>query len=395
MADSASGSNNKYEKLGLKHITSSLFGIPGFLVESKASSESDSARSPTSPLDFRVFTNLSNPFSTRSSTVSSQNGRQKKWDCSKVGLCIVNLLVDETGTNENDADLLKRKNIIFAPQVKTKNSNYSRFYEDSLDSSVNSNYLRRNYMISSPSKSQCPSPKLGDVNLSFENEEIRKPEPFDVNASSLVDSVRLSSSLNTSTKRPHSSYKKLCSARTAITSSPLVIGGGSQFDNSLAIQPSSLPVAIVSGTGYVGSLSARGIELSEDYTCIISHGPNAKTTHIFGDCILECHTNELVNFDKKEEQEIGSPEMAKPLWDSTSSAPDMLLRFCYSCKKKLENRGDVYTYRDEKAFCSFHCHADEIFVEEEPEDNCNNSSKSSTVSSYQEDLFLMAMPFTS
>ncbi|XP_042427290.1 FCS-Like Zinc finger 8-like [Zingiber officinale] len=36
-----------------------------------------------------------------------------------------------------------------------------------------------------------------------------------------------------------------------------------------------------------GSVSVAELEKSEDYTCIISRGPNPKTTHIFDDCVLE------------------------------------------------------------------------------------------------------------
>ncbi|KAF8392398.1 hypothetical protein HHK36_022740 [Tetracentron sinense] len=38
---------------------------------------------------------------------------------------------------------------------------------------------------------------------------------------------------------------------------------------------------------FTGCLSASEMELSEDYTCVIYHGPNPKTTHIFDNCIVE------------------------------------------------------------------------------------------------------------
>ncbi|KAF8401720.1 hypothetical protein HHK36_012666 [Tetracentron sinense] len=38
---------------------------------------------------------------------------------------------------------------------------------------------------------------------------------------------------------------------------------------------------------FTGCLSASEMELSEDYTCVISHGPNPKTTHIFDNCVVE------------------------------------------------------------------------------------------------------------
>uniref|UniRef100_A0A7N0UCX6 Uncharacterized protein n=1 Tax=Kalanchoe fedtschenkoi TaxID=63787 RepID=A0A7N0UCX6_KALFE len=40
-------------------------------------------------------------------------------------------------------------------------------------------------------------------------------------------------------------------------------------------------------------LSVAEMELSEDYTCVISHGPNPKTTHIFDDYILGSYSGVL------------------------------------------------------------------------------------------------------
>ncbi|KAL3626081.1 hypothetical protein CASFOL_029630 [Castilleja foliolosa] len=38
---------------------------------------------------------------------------------------------------------------------------------------------------------------------------------------------------------------------------------------------------------FTRQLSLKEMELSEDYTCVITHGPKPKTTHIFGNCIVE------------------------------------------------------------------------------------------------------------
>jgi hypothetical protein len=48
--------------------------------------------------------------------------------------------------------------------------------------------------------------------------------------------------------------------------------------------------------------------------------------------------------------------------------------------------------RGEKAFCSLECRAEEILCEES-EETYNNYAESSSESSYDEDLFLMGMPF--
>ncbi|KAG6530871.1 FCS-Like Zinc finger 8-like [Zingiber officinale] len=48
------------------------------------------------------------------------------------------------------------------------------------------------------------------------------------------------------------------------------------------------PGAPFSPPAFAGeSVSVAELEKSEDYTCIISRGPNPKTTHIFDDCVLE------------------------------------------------------------------------------------------------------------
>lgn len=385
MADPDSESCFQSDTLGLRQIGNSLFNIPGFLVgfSTKGSSDSDMVRSPTSPLDLRVFANFSSPFSVRSPGPSSQSSFQKKWDCSKIGLGIVNLLADEIKPDGEDLDSPKRKNIIFGPQVKTKFTYYSsRYSHEFLGSSMKSNSLPRNYIISQLSQARKPNTKLGDPDLVFGNEEVPlEPKP----------GSRLSPSFVASTQNTNSSSRSFCSedGTISIKSSPLPIGRALQVDNSLVSKPSSLPIPLGHS---MGSLSAHEIELSEDYTCIISHGPNPKTTHIFGDCILECHNNELTNFDKKAEPETKVPQLGKSPQTSNTYLSDGFLRFCYSCKKKLEKNEDIYMYRGEKAFCSFDCRSEEIFAEEEMEKTCNNSSNGSPEQSDYEDLFLMGMP---
>ncbi|XWS20321.1 hypothetical protein CRYUN_Cryun31cG0091300 [Craigia yunnanensis] len=384
MADPDSDSCFQPDTLGLRHISSSLFNIPGFLVgfSTKGSSDSDMVWSPTSPLDLRAFANFSNPFSVRSPRSSSQSGYQKKWNCSKIGLGIVNLLADEIKPDDEDLDSPKRKNIIFGPQVKTKFPYSSRYSHEFLGNSMKSNSLPRNYIISQLLQARKPNTKSEDSSLVFGNEEVPlEPKP---------DS-RLSPSFIASSQNCNLSSKSFCSENgtISINSSPLPIGRALQVDNSLVSKPSSLPILLGHS---MGSLSAHEIELSEDYTCIISHGPNPKTTHIFGDCILECHNNELTNFDKKAESGTKVPQLSKSTETSTAYPSDEFLSFCYSSKKKLERDEDIYVYRGEKAFCSFDCHSVEMFAEEEMEKTCNNSSYGSPEQSDDEDLFLFGMP---
>ncbi|PPR83995.1 hypothetical protein GOBAR_AA36716 [Gossypium barbadense] len=351
--------------LGLRHISSSLFNIPGFLVgfSTKGSLDSDAVRSPTSPLDLRVFANFSNPFTVRSPRSSSQSGCQKKWDCSKIGLGIVNLLADEIKPDGGDLDSPKRMNIVFGPQVKTKFPYSSRYSREYLGNSMKSNSLPRNYIISQLFQARKSSTKSADSSLTLEMKN----------------------------ENPNMSSESCCSenATFSTNSSPLPIGRPLQVDNSLVSKPSSLPILL---SHSMVSLSTHEIELSEDYTCIISHGPNPKTTHLFGDCILECHNNELTIFDRKVESGTNVPPPARSRETSTLHLSDEYLSFCYTCKKQLEKDEEVYMHRGEKAFCSFDCCTEEIFADEEMEKTCNNSSSdSSPERSNDEDVFLMGM----
>ncbi|KAF0920114.1 hypothetical protein E2562_033360 [Oryza meyeriana var. granulata] len=135
----------------------------------------------------------------------------------------------------------------------------------------------------------------------------------------------------------------------------------------------SLPASIGCTPRYIGSVSAMEVEQSEDYTRIIAHGPNPKTTHIFGDCILEPCTESywLVKL---------------------SDSGEELRRFCSFCKKKLDGN-DLCFYRGEKAFCSGDCRDQEILIEDEEESNTVVSSPVSIVSSssFHDDVFMAGM----
>lgn len=375
MADSASEFNIQSESFGIRQISSSLSGFLGGL-SSKGSSDSDTVWSPTSPLDFRAFVNLSNPFSVKSPRSSPQNGYQKKWDSSEVGLGIINSLAEEKESTGEVCNSLKRKNIVFGPQVKINIPNSSMHFNELVNSFTKSNSLPRNYMISPLAQTKNPNFPFDSSNGIVGNGECPS------------HSGSFSSSLTGLAQNQDLRSKMFYSAESTITlNAPLVI------DTDLLVKTSSLPIPIVSGHEHAGSLSARDIELSEDYTCIISHGPNPKTTHIFGDCILDCQAHELTNFDKKIDQEVELLQVSERANGLTHCSSDEFLSFCHSCKKKLEKEEDIYMYRGEKAFCSFDCRSDEIFAEEEM-DKAYKSTKSSRESSYHEDIFLLGMPTT-
>ncbi|XP_027368014.1 protein MARD1-like [Abrus precatorius] len=117
--------------------------------------------------------------------------------------------------------------------------------------------------------------------------------------------------------------------------------GNVLFGTNLRVKIPPLPPPSFESKTSVLTLSE--MELSEEYTCVISHGPNPRTTHIFDNCIVENYCS-LPN----------NPHC--PLLN--------FLSFCYTCKNRLEETKDIFIYRGEKAFCSQECRHQEIVLDE-------------------------------
>ncbi|KAF5811215.1 putative Zf-FLZ domain-containing protein [Helianthus annuus] len=105
-----------------------------------------------------------------------------------------------------------------------------------------------------------------------------------------------------------------------------------------------------SGSGSIrasmDALSLSEMELSEEYTRVITYGSNPKTTHIFDNCVVDCCCDFVIQAD---------PD-PKSAWES-------FLSFCHTCKKNLEDDCDIFIYRGEKAFCSEECRCQEMALE--------------------------------
>ena len=349
MAEAVSELYFQSDLIGQKNKSNSFFIVPGRFVglNYKGLSDSDSVRSPTSPLDFRVFSNLGNQFR---SPRSSQDGQHKSWGCSKVGLSIIDSLDDGGKFSGKVLRSSEGKTILFGPQIRIKAPNspgHVNFFDGSKS-------LPKNYASFPHTQIKFPFQK-GGSDVVFEIEETPlEPEPIGWIGSFSLDSSRSFSSLTNLTKsQSNLSSGNLSSGNrtTQLSSPPLEIGENSNSDNFLPAKLNSIPASVGSGQGFVGSLSASEIELSEDYTCVISHGPNPKTTHIYGDCILECHANELANLNKNEEEHnkiASSPLIVECSENPTNPPPypsNDFLSICYSCKKKLEEGKDIYMYR--------------------------------------------------
>lgn len=313
-----------------KHKTNSFFTVPGLFVGlNPKNSESDSVRSPTSPLDFKVFSKPNFGILANRASSKPNEATQKSWDCNKVGLSIIESLEDET--KPSSGKILRSsdsKSILFAPQMRILNNPSLKIASiDPFDSLSNS--LPKNFAVFPHTHIKKSNPKLVSP---------LAQEPFAKFWSHSLDSANLGSN-----------------------------------STRLTTRPTNMSTRLSNGKDLVASLSLSEIERSEDYTCIKKHGPNPQTTHIYGDCILERHDNEFIAKSFKcEERE------AKPSDIVNSYLADDFLSFCYSCKKKLEGE-DIYMYRGEKAFCSWNCRSQEILIEEEMERNNSEASSSSQV----------------
>ncbi|KAL0906976.1 hypothetical protein M5K25_025511 [Dendrobium thyrsiflorum] len=112
---------------------------------------------------------------------------------------------------------------------------------------------------------------------------------------------------------------------------------------------------------FTGSLSPRELKLSEDYTCVISYGPNPKKTHIFDNCILESCGDGFVA--SKKENRFSTEQ-------SSGYSSEDFLRFCHACRKSLAQGEDIFMYRGERAFCSHECRQQEMISDAEETESC-------------------------
>ncbi|CAL0324132.1 unnamed protein product [Lupinus luteus] len=396
MADSSSKFSLPCNTLSPRHRSFSFFQTSGSRIGAgaKALPDSESVWSPTSPLDCKLFSNLSNPFSVKSPRPSFQTVHKKQLDCSEVGLRIISSLVNENKLNDEILRKFQRKNIIHGPRVKTGILNLSMNSHETLAPHLKFSSLPKNYVIPLPSETKIPKYEGVSIDdVSRKKEFSVESEAFASFMTSLPDSSAPSSSFINSNQTSNLEINDLCVENTpTIMSLPPATCRSLQLDYSLKTRSSSLPISIDFSNGYVGPLSAREIELSEDYTCIISHGPNPKRTHIFADCILDCQKNDFSEFVKKEAPAFRDSEVSTFSEGSTCPHPsDNVLSFCYSCSKKLENEEDIYTHRGEKSFCSFNSRSEEILAEdEELEKTYANPAESSSDTSYH-DLFLTGL----
>lgn len=159
----------------------------------------------------------------------------------------------------------------------------------------------------------------------------------------------------------------LVDALTADESS-LYFGSKSSFLESIRpyLELGLLKVASDAACQKTGSVGVTLNEISdfaesEEYTCVIEHGPNPRTTHILGDETMEICSKGVPDGSKKPIFTI-EPIGEQPL---PSTPVGVAAGPCCYCRKRLQGDRDIYMYLGEKAFCSNECRKD--YIEEEIE----------------------------
>ncbi|RZS06967.1 hypothetical protein BHM03_00037719 [Ensete ventricosum] len=376
-----------------RNNNTSLFGVPGLFVgfSTKGFSNCDAVRSPTSPLDCKAFSSLGNSFlgSPRS---ASLDGKPRCWDCNRVGLSLVDALKDETEPRGKFLGLSESRTSASAPATRINHkSHLGGLRDDSLCAAPKS--LPKDYAISSHTLGRgSVKPQLDRSRMSALRSTVAELEFGELGLPrSYSADISRPSSLKTDFVYQNS--KSISDVFPSDSNSSMVdsfrpVEGSTSFDKF------SGETIIGSSYGVITSLSASEIEQSEDYTCIISHGPNPKTTHIFGDCILESRSFPSLVFESKcGRDDCRAAWLSKPSEDSPPCSSDDFLRYCLSCNKKLEEGKDIYMYklfclfcRGEKAFCSCDCRDQEILIEEEIE-KLTTDSFGTPGPSFHEDMF--------
>ncbi|XP_074577369.1 FCS-Like Zinc finger 8-like [Curcuma longa] len=369
-----------------KSSTSSFLSVPGLLVgfTSKGSSDCDAVWSPTSPLD-KVFSSRGNS-NLGSPTPASSNGRPKCWDSSRVGLGLVDSLKDDDEAKPC-GKAWRNRNIVFGSQMKFNISIPKSCPAGLRTNSPGGAPVSLSHDCGIPSQQNFVSSKFhsNSSGLGLESKEAKlQHEEFVLLQSCSVDTGRLSlllaKSFCNSSSNLHSEVQS--DSMNSVFGSTLA-KGNANFEKLLG----SLPISLDSSHWLLSTLSASEIEQSEDYTCIISHGPNPKMTHIFGDCILESHNIEspsLKKTDRKEEKGCTWP----PKLPGNSVS-------CSSCKKKLEEGKDnIFMHRNNKAFHSCECCDQETLIGEKMK-KPSLFSAGSPGSSFNEETLLDEMALAS
>lgn len=124
-----------------------------------------------------------------------------------------------------------------------------------------------------------------------------------------------------------------------LVSSPIEFGAKNRDAQLAVMSPARrfLPEVVSSPSArvFAGCVTVAPGEMamSEDYTCVISRGPNPRTRHIFDDCIVESCGDVLVE------------KTHKAAADGREAVASGFLSSCHACNKQLGHGDDIFIYR--------------------------------------------------
>ncbi|RRT70741.1 hypothetical protein BHM03_00011867 [Ensete ventricosum] len=132
----------------------------------------------------------------------------------------------------------------------------------------------------------------------------------------------------------------LCPTSNSPVGSPIEFGIKNRDSQLALLSPArrspGLEMPASSPRVFAGSIfSMSEMELSEDYTCVIFHGPNPRTTHIFDSCAVEQSGDGFTRSTKS--HSFAADSRGYPLNDSLS--------LCYACKKNVEQGKETFMYK--------------------------------------------------
>ncbi|XP_010519921.1 PREDICTED: uncharacterized protein LOC104799214 [Tarenaya hassleriana] len=325
------------------HRKGSFFSIPSLFVglSNKGTSDNDPAWSPNSPLDFRLFSGFGAPFA--GSSKAAHHVHQKSWDSGKVGLSIVDSLEDRTDESGKVLRSSESKNILFAPGMRFGYPICPKGVEKAHEQK---NPCPKDYPVFPKTLAKTPTKddELGSV---FET----KDNPIKQDPVCSLSSYGAKGSSSGNSEVGKDTYQ-------AIASKPDILPHLPSLDGS------PLKQSLESLSGCMDPNSESEIELSEAYTCIISHGPNPKTTHFYGDRVLENWDTNALNEGFRYKEQKGFAVVSMPFTKLADVVPpETFLSFCTSCSKGLQGKA-IYMYRGCIAFCSEECRSKEILADE-------------------------------
>uniref|UniRef100_A0ACD6A638 Uncharacterized protein n=1 Tax=Avena sativa TaxID=4498 RepID=A0ACD6A638_AVESA len=201
-------------------------------------------------------------------------------------------------------------------------------------------------------------PFLSDRSLRKAHMEISAPEPASVG---LADVLREHCNANTvgGGKVVFGSQLRIqvpSGRAVELVSSPIEFGVKNRDAQLAVLSPARrfLPEVVSSPTArvFAAGVAPGEMAMSEDYTCVISRGPNPRTRHIFDDWIVESCGDVLVD------------KGAGAAVDGDAVPANGFLSYCHACHKQLGHASDIFIYRGDKAFCSSECRYREMLFDE-------------------------------